>query len=197
VALATNSNLTQTTSDPSLALTKYTFATDLVLPNGGTGRSFQVNLFHASGKNINLRIVGDDGNSTADSTALGDVQVFNGSTWVTALTDAINFTATDGSGGFGASPNINSLSVTGDYSGATPSYTVSSNGSTSAALTAFQGGAPTSGSRLTSVSFQGGSLASGTYFVVDNVAVSAVPEPASIALIGLGGLTLMSRRRRD
>ncbi len=36
----------------------------------------------------------------------------------------------------------------------------------------------------------------GSLFVVSDVEFTAIPEPASLALVGLGGLCLMSRRRR-
>lgn len=42
----------------------------------------------------------------------------------------------------------------------------------------------------------GGGALAGTTVVLDNVVFTPIPEPGSLALIGLGGLTLVARRRR-
>ena len=86
-------------------------------------------------------------------------------------------------------------------------YTLTGNGSgalTDGTSTAVEGsftnfsydlvGTPTGdlGVRIQAVSFTGG----GDRVTFDNVQVSAVPEPASLALMGLGGLLMLGRGRR-
>ena len=34
-----------------------------------------------------------------------------------------------------------------------------------------------------------------TYYIFDNLSITAVPEPMSLALVGFGGLALLRRRR--
>lgn len=55
----------------------------------------------------------------------------------------------------------------------------------------------TATSTTTRLSFSGGGLASDYgYYVLDDVSVQAVPEPASLAALGLGAMTFLRRRRR-
>lgn len=119
--------------------TPFTFTCKFALedPGSGTARSFKLYLNQdfstvtANNKQINVQIV-DNGNS-----GIGDVQVYDGS-WRTILTDVVTF-----SSNLDAAPQVNTLTVAGVFSPEGSSYTVTVNGSATAALSYFQNGMPT------------------------------------------------------
>ena len=56
--------------------------------------------------------------------------------------------------------------------------------------------ATTTSDAIESVNFYRGGNWGGGGFTVDNISITAVPEPSSAALLGLGGLALILRRRK-
>lgn len=161
------------TTFTTAATTSFIFsATD---PGGSGDRSMNVT-FGESGSDdqINLRLV-DDG---ADGD--GDIQAFSGS-WNTVLPDAVTFGTTT------------TFSLTINGYGGSFSYDLNVGGSTATGLTAVQGSALGDFNHLSFVNAQ---LASGSSVKFDNVLVDVVPEPSAAALLGLGGLALLRRRRR-
>jgi hypothetical protein len=169
---------------------------DLALSDGGssTNRSFQVNLLHTSTTvgsgnyhNINLRVV------RGSAAGVGTVQVYDQTTasFVAVLTDAVTFSASENT------LSVNHVEFFGDYGDGSPSYYVSVTDASSATrttgeLTMWQGTSPvTAGDNLTSIRFDNTNIVAGSWFVVDNV----VPEPATIAILSLGSLLGLCRRK--
>ena len=191
-----SSNMVQTLTDPDDELKQFIYETDFATsdPGGASNRSLHINLRYGALvgtlTQINLRVV------DLDADGDGDVQVFNGADWNTALPGV------GSSVGFSASEDdleVNHLKVVGDFTAATPSYDIyvtGPNGSFSqTGITAFHGTAPTSGvTALNFVTFETGNTVG--WVVADNVSVSAVPEPTVAGLLCLGGLAIR-RRRRD
>jgi len=166
----------------------------MVDPGDSSTRGLNVFLWHDTSalKGINLRVNGD-----------GTVQVFT-TTWVTlsSLTGKVSFSTdanSDGllntSGGSGDTVAVNHLTITGNYTGS-PTYSVSvtnASGSTftQTGISSFNNNyAPSAGGMLKKYAFVGSY--SGLY-VVDN---AAIPEPATLSLLGIGGLLWTLRRRR-
>ena len=79
------------------------------------------------------------------------------------------------------------------FTGAVLSYSVSSDGTTWASPVSLSGGHPT----LSLASSQGTCYVKllGDEVVIDNLSVSLIPEPASLALLALGGVALLRRRK--
>lgn len=194
--VAGGGSMSQSTSDPGNGLTTFTFDLDFAAsdPGGPTNRSFHLNVRHAPTAGglfhqINVRVV------DIDSDGDGDVQVFNSPTgtntgsWITALPSAVVFSASDTDLG------VNHLTIVGDYSDATPSYDLTVNAALSAGRTEFHG-TPILGEAVEQVSFETGSSAGGSFYVVDNITL--VPEPAAVVgLVSLATLPLLRRPRRD
>ena len=84
---------------------------------------------------------------------------------------------------------VKDLTVTANFSGGG-----SDNFSTSTSGHYFIGFVAPSGESITSVTLQ--EQAGGAFFGYDDVSFVSVPEPSSTALLGLGGLALMLRRRK-
>src|SRR5690606_10120396 len=131
---------------------------------------------------INLRIV------RGSAEGLGTVQVLNGSTFVSVLTDAVTLASSESGDGF----VVNSLSIDADYT-TSPSYTVTANGVHTDSLSYCQTTAPSAGTAVKQLSFQSGNVVTGAWAVVDNISV--VPEPAAASLLGVAGLLALRRRR--
>jgi len=152
-------------------------------PGGGGNRGFNLSLRDAgAGEQINLRVV--DGSNDGD----GDVQIFDGQpgggggSWQTVsdLNDSVSFSST------------NDFSLTIHTFGGSFDYDVTINGQTASGLS-FQQNDNSFFAELDTLAFvnqfsQGG-------YVVDDVSVTAIPEPSGFALIGLlGGLAWWWRR---
>lgn len=186
-------NLFQGVDDVANTLTAYTFAFDAAAsdPGSGSSRSLNLNLRHTStGFNqINMRLTDEDNDG------IGDLEFYTnvGPSWtVNKLDDVFVFSADQ------ANLAVNNISIAVDYT--TGSYVVSVLDANnvlhvSGPLSNYQGSTPTATSALEVVSFETGNSASGSFAVIDNVSLS-IPEPASMALAGVGSLALVARRRR-
>lgn len=193
---ATSGKLVQDVNDPGSTLSRFTVSFDvaLVQPSSGT-RSFNMYLSHdpSGDKMINLAIYNSDGDAGA-----GDVRVY-GSNWDTILTDAVTFSSSQ------SSLSVNHVTITGDYTDLNnPVYDVSVTDASDAVHTAtgvddfHQNRPPEAGhNSLAQVTFVTGFNEAGTWAVVDNVSVGAVPEPASLILMGLGAVCVIGRRRGE
>lgn len=176
-------NLTQDLSTPQSA---FVVDLDLAVSDPGSGRSFQLNLYHASeAGNTNMRIV------QGDTSGMGTLEAFNGSNWQNVVTDAVTLSADD------QNLAVNHLKIVGDYS-SSPSYDVyvtdaADNTQSAMNVNAWQNTPPTAGDMLETVKFDSSNFAGGSFSVVDNISV--VPEPATVALLGLGGMALIRKRR--
>ncbi len=188
---ANNGNaLNQNFNDPDGDLSVFRISLDFAAsdPGSSTSRSLQFNVRTLQNPNdgnvgsINLRIV------RGSAEGLGTVQVLNGSTFVSVLTDAVTLASSESGDGF----VVNSLSIDADYT-TSPSYTVTANGVTTDSLSYFQTTAPSAGTAVKQLSFQSGNVVTGAWAVVDNISV--VPEPAAASLLGVAGLLALRRRR--
>jgi Immunoglobulin domain len=171
VVKATGGRLYQTLVDTNNVLTQWIFDVDFACSNPGntTDRTLQLALqtdpSFVNFRQINLRVIDADGNGT------GDLQLYNGTAFVTVLANSVTYSASD------TSLSMNHLHVVGHYSDATPKYDVfvvnSSNVTNSVlAQTLFQGTKPSAGTTLRQFSFETGNFPSGAFAVVDNVAVT-------------------------
>jgi len=79
------------------------------------------------------------------------------------------------------------------FTGGVLAYSVSSDGSNWASPVVLSGGHPT----LSLASSQGTCYVTlfGHEVAIDNLSVSLIPEPASLALLALGGVALLRRRK--
>lgn len=130
----------------------------------------------------------------------GAIQVYNGSIWVLVPGLTMNFSTETGTVGVfdGETLAVNTLNITGDYdtTDGTPTvnYSITLNGVTATGISAFQAGAAANNG-IGSVAF-GGALAAKS-FLVDNVTLTAIPEPTvATALVGGIGMLLLRRRRK-
>ncbi|MBT8038442.1 MAG: PEP-CTERM sorting domain-containing protein [Verrucomicrobiae bacterium] len=109
--------------------------------------------------------------------------------------EALTFTISDFTGlGAGESLEITGISVL--FGSTSESYTING-GSDTNFLTDSGGGNPAEFISVsgTTVSIGAGSSPA-TAFGIDSITVAVIPEPSSTALLGLGGLALILRRRR-
>ena len=140
----------------------------------GAGLGLQVYLGEsAGGGQINL-VIWDIGGSSA-----GDVSIFdlNTGSFQTILTDAVTFGATE------------SFSLTINDYGASFDYDLAVGSKSTTGLSFSQNNVLDDFDKVSFVNEFGN-----TGYEIDNVAV--VPEPSSAALLGLGGLALILRRRK-
>lgn len=168
-------HLYQPIDDPNASLSRWTVSFDVALSDPGppVARSFQLNLPHPGG-NINLRVI------RGSTPGRGTVQFFDGvafagGTWVTALTDAVNFSSSE------EALEVNRIRLSGDYSGAAPRFDLTVNGTTASDIEAWQNASPDPGAAITQVRFETGNFAAGAWAVVDNVSVHRMPPPAGFS----------------
>jgi hypothetical protein len=187
IALNTDGNaLNQNANDPHETLKLFDLSFDFAVRDPGApanARSMQLNMRTEPGLNvrqINMIVV------RGSVPGMGSVRVFDGTAFQTALADVVHFSPNE------TDLEVNHVTVTGDFSAA-PLYSITVNGTTSANLSFFQGGAPAPGTPLRQISFQSGNVAAGAWAVVDNIVL--VPEPASLGLLGIGAF-LVPRRLR-
>lgn len=168
-------------------------------PAGGaaaTDRFFSLQLKHGletSTDQINLRVV-TNGQLQAFSQSAGAFQNIG--------TLTANFTTDSGTAGLFDSETavVNTLRIDGDYDTtdgtATPFYSITLNGGTVSGLAFFQGSVSAANNGLDALAFNG--TLSAKNFLVDNVSLVAIPEPASAAtlLAGCGMLLGVQRFRR-
>ncbi len=169
------------------SLTNYQIDLDLAISNLATTttRTFGFIIKYANSAQINFRIVKNSSNQSV-------ISVYSGSTWSDLLTNALTFSSSQNS------LNVNHLKIVVDSANSTYNlYVTNASGSTVQSLnnTAFQTASPASSS-LSSLNFSTASWVTNSWSVIDNVQVTAVPEPAavtSLSLLMTGGL--MIRRR--
>jgi len=167
--------LNQTLNDAASLLSTFTASFDFAAsdPGSATARSMQFLLRTVVGANtgnVNLRVV------SGSQPGLGNVEVFDGAAFQTALADVVNFSISE----TGVDFISNSATIVGDYSGATPFYTITVNGTASESLSHFQGGAPAQGTTLKEISWQSGNLAAGAWAVVDDISLVGPDPPAGL-----------------
>ncbi|MEM8945904.1 MAG: PEP-CTERM sorting domain-containing protein [Planctomycetota bacterium] len=126
---------------------------------------------------MNLRIVDEGSDGDGDLQAFDNVASTPASGWTTLLNDISFDTA-----------HTLTVNVTGLGTVDTASFTADVDGNTSAPIQAFQSGIPFSISRVELVNNNIG-------WTVDNVTLSVIPEPASLALLGFSGIAMVIRRR--
>ncbi|MDB6125271.1 MAG: hypothetical protein JWQ71_4264 [Pedosphaera sp.] len=148
-------------------------------PGGGGARSLQLGLFHTSTANISFRIVDVEPNG------VGDVQLFNGSAFVTVLSNAVTFSSSP------TNLNVNHLKIVGHYFATnTPNYdifvTSASQQTSSVSNQVFWQIAPppaNTNTHLVQVRFDTANVVAGTFEVLDNLTLSVatvVPTAVSI-----------------
>lgn len=185
--------LTQNVSSANLKTFNISF--DLAVARNSPAREFQMILTQGTNQTINLII-------NAGSTGKMTVQAHNGSGWQTIGTaDMLNDSGvyTPGTNSF-ASLNEYNISLSVDWAAATPTYSFTytpSGGSstTIGGLNYFFTAVTNSGVvNLSAVQFFGANSATGGYYAIDNVSLSAIPEPVTIAALATGGLLLLGGR---
>lgn len=188
VAGGTNGGAIRQAISPALTQFSTTLNFASLTPEAGAAadtRYFSMQLKHGGGLSIdqiNIRIIKS-----------GQLQSFNG-TWQNVGTLTALFSTDTGTAGAWGTETVvsNSLGIVGNYT-TTPSYSISLNGTTVNNLSFFQGTAPTAGSDLDTISFNGNLSAKN--FLVDNVVV--VPEPSAALLVALTSSLAVLRRRRS
>lgn len=159
---------------------------------GSSNRSLNFGMNEVGLANVlNIRTIG--------GTAAGKLtlQAFGGGAWTNVVVDAFDASVYNSGSNTFTTLNAYNFSLVMDFS--TSSYTISygavgSSMTTPITCTLFQN--TPNGAGISTLSFLNTSSASSTPFAVDNVVVTAVPEPESLALIVLGAATLFGVNRR-
>lgn len=171
---------------------------DLAVARNAGAREFQLILGQAGGQRMNLIL-------NAGTTGLMTLQAYDSVSGDTAgqagwktlganiMSDSGTYNATTNSF---SNLNVYTINLAVDWAAATPTYTFTYtlNGvSTSITNIGSFFTAPTVGGALSSIQFYGANSAVGGYYALDNISLSAIPEPTAMAMM-FGGLLLLGGR---
>lgn len=144
--------------------------------------------------------------NTTGSVAGSDFNVWNNATgWDSFHPNAVSTHATDGAGGVLNLSSGDAVDGSLTYTNATDNFTDAAGGGTFASGSGFVGISFNDGRfgwiQVNNVDFGGGTFNVVDWAVADlgdsiTAGQTAVPEPGSLALLGLGGIALLRRRRR-
>lgn len=190
-------NLSQSISDTGPL---WQFDMDFASEDPRGGRTLNVCLTAWSGqyqqKTINLRVV--TGASSTDER--GSIEVYDSRSGWSSPTDLANCVWIDDD--VTINPLVHHLRIVGNYLEATPSYTITLTdpaGSVFSETHSYYYNAPPSvGDGLEGIVFYAyNKYSTGSYdYLIDNVTVTSLPEPATLALLGSAAAVLIVWQRR-